>query len=73
MHSSDLTGVRTPERIGRPARSRELRGMVAQAREAGLLDDALADATLKPAAALLDEMVDHDPVFCHLDIHPATS
>jgi aminoglycoside phosphotransferase (APT) family kinase protein len=70
LHSSDLVGVRAPARIGRSTRTRELRGMLTEARRAGLLDASLAEATLRRATTLLDEMVDHEPVFCHLDIHP---
>lgn len=70
LHSSDLVGVRAPARIGRSTRTRELRGMLTEAHRAELLDASLAEATLRRATTLLDEMVDHEPVFCHLDIHP---
>lgn len=70
LHSSDLTGVRTPVCIDRATRTRELRSMLAEAREAAVLDSVLEQATLRRSTALLEEMVDHDPVFCHLDIHP---
>jgi aminoglycoside phosphotransferase (APT) family kinase protein len=70
LHSSELAGVRSPARIGRSTRMRELRGMLTRTRRAGILDASLAEATLHRATTLLDEMVDHEPVFCHLDIHP---
>jgi aminoglycoside phosphotransferase (APT) family kinase protein len=70
LHSSKPTGARAPRRVSRIARARELAGMLDQARESGLLGDALVRATLTRAAALLAETVDHDAVLCHLDIHP---
>lgn len=69
LHSSEQPG-RAPRRVSRTTRARELHGMLGEARESGLIGDALVQAIVMRAAALLAETVDHDAVLCHLDIHP---